>query len=314
MPTTEAVWRSVLVLRRQPVDARRQDRLHRRRHVDGLRGLHEPVRAALAREHPVVHEAPHALLEEERVALGPREEEPLEGLEAGVAPEQGLQQRGRTLRRERVQPELAVVGLPAPAVPVLRAVVDEEQEPGRRQALDQAVEHAPASRRRSSGGPRTRPGAAGPGSPAGGAASARRGSAAAAAGGSSASHRRSSTGTSRSARNAGSAGSRARSSVEELARDLLPDGAGLVPVVDLEVALEEVDHRQVGRGLAVRDRAGLEDQPAVGPVGVGDLPDEPRLPDARARRRSRPPGRARSPPGRAPRGAAPAPRPAPRSA
>ena len=141
MPTTEAVWRSVLVLRRQPVDARRQDRLHRRRHVDGLRSLHEPIRAALAREHPVVHEAPHALLEEEGVALGPREEEPLQGLEAGVAPEQGLQQRGRILRRERVQPELAVVGLPAPVVPVLRAVVDEEQEPGRRQALDQAVEH-----------------------------------------------------------------------------------------------------------------------------------------------------------------------------
>ena len=67
---------------------------------------------------------------------------------------------------------------------------------------------------------------------------------------------------------------------EELARDLLPDGAGLVPVGDLEVALEEVDHREVGRGLAVRDGAGLEDQPAVGPVGVGDLPDEPRLPDA----------------------------------
>ena len=49
---------------------------------------------------------------------------------------------------------------------------------------------------------------------------------------------------------------------------------------DLEVALEEVDHREVRRGLAVRDRARLEDQPAVGPVGVGDLPDEARLPDA----------------------------------
>jgi hypothetical protein len=130
----------VFVLGRQPVDPRRQDRLHCRRHVDGLRGLHQPVRAALTRQHPVLYEAPHALFEEERVALGPRQEKPFQGLEADVAPEQALQQRGRILGPERVQPELAVVGLPAPAVPVLRPVVDEEQEPGRRQALDQPVE------------------------------------------------------------------------------------------------------------------------------------------------------------------------------
>src|SRR5207249_2167026 len=68
---------------------------------------------------------------------------------------------------------------------------------------------------------------------------------------------------------------------EKLPRHLLPDGAGLVPVADLKVASEEVDHRQVRRGLAVRDGAGLEDEPAVDAVGVGDLPDEPRLPDAR---------------------------------
>jgi hypothetical protein len=129
-----------LVLRREPVDARRQDRLHRRRHVDGLRGLHESVRAALAQKRPIVDEAPHALLEEQGIALGPREKEPLQEIEAGVAPEQRLQQFGRSLRRERVQPELAVVRLPAPAVPVFRPVI-EEQQPGRRQALDQAVEH-----------------------------------------------------------------------------------------------------------------------------------------------------------------------------
>jgi hypothetical protein len=35
---------------------------------------------------------------------------------------------------------LGVVGLAAPGVPVLRSVVDQEQEPGRRQALDQGIE------------------------------------------------------------------------------------------------------------------------------------------------------------------------------
>ena len=68
------------------------------------RGLYESIPTALARQHPVVHQAPHALLEEEGVALGPREEEALQGLEAGLAPEQRLQQRARVLGRERVQP------------------------------------------------------------------------------------------------------------------------------------------------------------------------------------------------------------------
>ena len=64
-----------------------------------------------------------------------------EGLEAGVAAEQRLAAAPSALSGgERVEPELAVVGLAAPAVPVLGAVVDEEQEAGRRQALDQAVE------------------------------------------------------------------------------------------------------------------------------------------------------------------------------
>ena len=227
---------------------------------------------------PVVHEAPHALLEEERVALGPREEEALQGLEAGVAPEQGLQQRGRILRRERVQPELAVVGLPAPAVPVLRAVVDEEQEPGRRQALDQPVEHRlrlgvdPVEvlehdqERLDLALPQEEPpqGVDGPLPPRG---RVQRLPPAVL-------HRHVEQREERGQRRLERAVER-----EELAGDLLPDGAGLVAVGDLEVALEEVDHREVGRGLAVRDGAGLEDQPAVGPVGVGDLPDEPRLPD-----------------------------------
>ena len=45
-----------------------------------------------------------------------------------------------THERQRVEPQLRVEGLAAPAMLVLRTVVDQEQQPGRRQALDQAVE------------------------------------------------------------------------------------------------------------------------------------------------------------------------------
>jgi hypothetical protein len=55
----------------------------------------------------------------------------------------------------------------------------------------------------------------------------------------------------------------------------------LVPLVDMEVVLEEVDDREVGRCLPVGDRAGLDDQPAVGAMGVRHLPDEAGLADTR---------------------------------
>ena len=45
------------------------------------------------------------------------------------------------VRRQRVEPELGVEGFAAPAVLVLGAVVDQQEHPGGRQALDQQIEH-----------------------------------------------------------------------------------------------------------------------------------------------------------------------------
>src|SRR5215831_12586590 len=64
---------------------------------------------------------------------------------------------------------------------------------------------------------------------------------------------------------------------EELPRYLLSDLAHVVAVLDLEVTLEEIDHRQVARRLAVRDRGAVEDQPILEPMGVRKLVDETRL-------------------------------------
>ena len=64
----------------------------------------------------------------------------MSGARLGSSPQEGLQEVVGTRRRQRVEPELRVVGLAAPAVLVLRAVVDQQQQAGRRQALDQAVE------------------------------------------------------------------------------------------------------------------------------------------------------------------------------
>ena len=70
-------------------------------------GLRQPVGAPLAGQHLGLHEGPHALLEEERVSLGPLDQQPLERLEGPVLPEQGVEQLLGALGRQRVEPELA---------------------------------------------------------------------------------------------------------------------------------------------------------------------------------------------------------------
>src|SRR6516225_7744909 len=51
----------------------------------------------------------------------------------------------------------------------------------------------------------------------------------------------------------------------------------LVTVFDAEVSLEEIDHWQVARCLAIGHRTGLEDEPVLHAMRVGDFPDQARL-------------------------------------
>ena len=64
----------------------------------------------------------------------------LERLQTGIVPQEALQQGLGARRGQRVEPELGVVGLAAPAVLILGAVVDQQQQAGGGQALHQAVE------------------------------------------------------------------------------------------------------------------------------------------------------------------------------
>jgi len=96
----------------------------------------------LSYQHPRLHQRPYALLQKEGIALRAGDEELFEGHQAGVVPEQGMQQLVGTHWRQRVQAQLCVIGLAAPAVPVLGTIVDQQQEAGRRQALDEIIEQS----------------------------------------------------------------------------------------------------------------------------------------------------------------------------
>ena len=57
-----------------------------------------------------------------------------------VVPHERLEEGVSARRRQRVEPQLGVGGLAAPAVLVLRAVVDQHEALGGREALDQRIE------------------------------------------------------------------------------------------------------------------------------------------------------------------------------
>ncbi len=61
---------------------------------------------------------------------------------------------------------------------------------------------------------------------------------------------------------------------EHLARHLFSNLAESVAALNLEVAFEEIDHRQITRRLAIRDRCRFQDRPAPEPKGGDELIDQ----------------------------------------
>src|SRR5262249_26106498 len=95
--------------------------------------------ALLAGERARLHQGPNALLDEKGIAAP--DQQSLEGLQRRIVAKEGAQQLTCILWRERIEPQPAVVCLPSPAVVVLGPVVDQQEHPRRRQALDETIEY-----------------------------------------------------------------------------------------------------------------------------------------------------------------------------
>ena len=83
----------------------------------------------------------HALFQEEGIACRARNQHWGERRQARIVPQQGREERLDAGGRQRVEPQLRVVRLAAPAVLILRPIVDQQQEVGGGQAVDETVEH-----------------------------------------------------------------------------------------------------------------------------------------------------------------------------
>src|SRR5262245_21856602 len=64
---------------------------------------------------------------------------------------------------------------------------------------------------------------------------------------------------------------------EELAGDFFAPLTRVVLALNAEIGLEEIYEREIRRGLAIRDRAACEQEPAVGAVRAGELIEQARL-------------------------------------
>src|SRR5262249_47710424 len=65
---------------------------------------------------------------------------------------------------------------------------------------------------------------------------------------------------------------------QHLPGDLGTDGARLIPLLDMRIALEQVNDREIWRSFAIGHRGTFEHQPALGVVGMDNLIGQTRLP------------------------------------
>jgi hypothetical protein len=86
----------MFLLRWQPVDASRQNRLHRGGHLQAGEGLRQPIGPWCADKHPRLDQGAHALLQKERITPCACDQEWLERRQAGVVPQQRLEECVRT--------------------------------------------------------------------------------------------------------------------------------------------------------------------------------------------------------------------------
>ena len=129
-----------LGLRRQAVDPGREEDPDAPGDLDALHVLDGAIGARAAHEDRRLDEAPHALLEKERVPSRALDQPAPERSECGIGAQERLEQVLGRLRPQRIDAKLRVVGPPGEGMLVLRAVAHHEQYAGHRQALGHEVQ------------------------------------------------------------------------------------------------------------------------------------------------------------------------------
>jgi len=129
-----------LLRRRQAIDASGEHGVNSGGDCDGAERVGQMVGTPSPIECMSLGKGADALLHKQRIAARLLHQQPLQGIEPGIGPEQRLQEFIRPFGDQRIDAELSVAALAGPVMAVLGAVVDEQDDSRRRQALDKAVE------------------------------------------------------------------------------------------------------------------------------------------------------------------------------
>src|SRR5262245_14583075 len=96
---------------------------------------------SLTRQNFCLHQGSNTLFKEKRVPLCPFDQKLLERLKPVVIPQNRIENLPRALGRQRIKPELGVISLVGPTMLVFWSIIDQEEEPARRQTFHQALQH-----------------------------------------------------------------------------------------------------------------------------------------------------------------------------
>jgi hypothetical protein len=129
-----------LLLARQAIDARSQHGLHSGWHLYVFWILLQAIGATPPAEHAGLEQSADTLLDEERIAFSPGNQQLLQPKQLRVRAQQRSEHRVDALVRERLEPQLLVVALAGPSMLVFGTIADDEQDTCAGESFDQAVE------------------------------------------------------------------------------------------------------------------------------------------------------------------------------
>src|SRR5262245_29403440 len=135
-PNNGCRLKKTLLLGRQSINPSCQHCLYCRWHLCPLYRSRETIIAPIAHQNFGLHQCPDTLLQKERIPLGTLNQELFKCQQACIVPEQCFEQFTSAFWRQRINAKLAIVGFASPTVPVLRPVIDQQEDTGRRKTLN----------------------------------------------------------------------------------------------------------------------------------------------------------------------------------
>ena len=117
----------LLLLRRQPVDTRREHALHRGRDLHRVHRLGK-LHTSVALQHAVFEQNLDDLLHEEGIGLGPFDDQALDRNQILAVAQQRQEHLLSALSAERVETQLRIIGLAIPLMRIFRPIIHHQQD------------------------------------------------------------------------------------------------------------------------------------------------------------------------------------------